>query len=125
MEFVKCYHNGTVRSTDKSLLPSERCNGSNFYNMITDLEDWSKLRHHPHSIFSLKNEPEGGAKGSAAKASFSELVLREKTASGKVGNLLLVFHFSRLARAVGMWESRSDFQGLGKTKGNLVLVFLV
>jgi len=66
-----------------------------------------------------------GRKGSAAEASFSELVLREKTASGKVGNLLLVFHFSRLARAVGMWESRSDFQGLGKTKGNLVLVFLV
>jgi hypothetical protein len=24
-----------------------------------------------------------------------------------------------------MWESRSDFQGLGKTKGNLGLVFLV
>lgn len=26
--------------------------------------------------------------------------------------------------AVGMWKSRSDFQGRGKTKGNLVLVFL-
>jgi hypothetical protein len=24
-----------------------------------------------------------------------------------------------------MWESRSDFQGLWETKGNLVLVFLV
>jgi hypothetical protein len=24
-----------------------------------------------------------------------------------------------------MWESRSDFQGLGETKGNLGLVFLV
>jgi hypothetical protein len=24
-----------------------------------------------------------------------------------------------------MWESRSDFQGVGKTKGNLGLVFLV
>jgi hypothetical protein len=33
MEFVKCYHNGTVRSTDKSLLPSARCTSSNFYNM--------------------------------------------------------------------------------------------
>ena len=27
--------------------------------------------------------------------------------------------------AVGMWESRSDFQGRGKTQGNLGLVFLV
>lgn len=33
MEFAKCYHNGTVRSTDKSLLPSARCTSSNFYNM--------------------------------------------------------------------------------------------
>jgi hypothetical protein len=29
------------------------------------------------------------------------------------------------AGAVGMWESRSDFQGPGETKGNLGLVFLV
>ena len=33
--------------------------------------------------------------------------------------------FPRLVEAVGMWESRGDFQGLWETKGNLGLVFLV
>ena len=33
--------------------------------------------------------------------------------------------FPRVAGAVGMWESRSDFQGPWETKGNLGLVFLV
>jgi hypothetical protein len=33
--------------------------------------------------------------------------------------------FPRRAGAVGMWESRSDFQGLWETEGNLGSVFLV
>ena len=33
--------------------------------------------------------------------------------------------FPRLVGAVGMWKSRSDFQGLWETKGNLGMVFLV
>src|SRR4051812_23194073 len=44
------------------------------------------------------------------------VLLRGSRGSGKVGNLLLVFHFSIgfVVSLLGMWESRSDFQGLWK-----------
>src|SRR5947209_19921093 len=44
------------------------------------------------------------------------VLLRESRGGGKVGNLLLVFQFSIrfVVGLLGMWESRSDFQGLWK-----------
>src|SRR6202171_5712582 len=42
-----------------------------------------------------------GAKRSAARPPFCFVLGEEKTASGKVGNLLLVFHFSAPRRSCG------------------------
>ena len=78
------------------------------------------------SIFSLKNEPGGGSEAIRRQASFLGVCLRERRQ--QVGKLETCFWFStfpRVAGAVGMWESRSDFQGLWEMKGNLGLVFLV
>jgi hypothetical protein len=58
---------------------------------------------------SLKGEVEAGAVPGSF-VGFSDLFPVRNTA---------------MAGAVGMWESRSDFQGLLETKGNLGLVFLV
>ena len=51
-----------------------------------------------------------GAKRSAVGPPFVDLIFDEE---------------DLLVGAVGMWKSRSDFQGLWETKGNLGLVFLV
>jgi len=53
-----------------------------------------------------------GAKRSAARGSFLEFGFES-------------FETELAAGAVGMWESRSDFQGLWETEENLGLVFLV
>src|SRR5215212_7040288 len=53
-------------------------------------------------------------RSSACQASFVfafEVGKRNRNSSGKVGSLPLAFHFSTVVAAVGMWESRSDFQG--------------
>jgi hypothetical protein len=60
----------------------------------------------------LKNEPEGGSEAIRRQGSFLEFGF-------------LRFRDTNTAGAVGMWESRNDFQGLWETKGNLGLVFLV
>src|SRR5271163_4959146 len=53
------------------------------------------------SIFSLNNEPEGGSKAIRCRGLLSGLVSNKKTTSGKVGNLLLVFHFPTPRRGGG------------------------
>ena len=52
---------------------------------------------------------EAGAKRSAARPPFLGLDLREKTASGKVENLFLVFHFSTPSRGRGNVEIAQRF----------------
>src|SRR3981189_2580146 len=66
-----------------------------------------------------------GAKRSAVRVSFLWLVWLRKQQVGKGQTCLWFATSPRRAGAVGMWESRSDFQGLWETKGNLGLVFLV
>ena len=65
-----------------------------------------------------------GAKRTAAGPPFG-LVLREKIASGKVGNLLLVFHFSTRRRGGGNVGIAQRFPRAVDNEGNLPLVFLV
>lgn len=66
---------------------------------------------------SLKNELGDEAKASSPGVLFLGFLvgLREGIAEPrKVGGLLLAFHFSSVRQAVGMWKSRSDFQGQWK-----------
>jgi hypothetical protein len=65
-----------------------------------------------------------GAKRSAARGSFLNWFRTRKQQVGKWETCFWFSTFPRRAGAVGMWESRSDFQGLWETKGNLGLVFL-
>ncbi len=55
----------------------------------------------------------------------SWFVVNKKQQVGKWETCFWFSTFPRRAGAVGMWESRSDFQGLWETKGNLGSVFLV
>ena len=64
-------------------------------------------------------------KRSAARVSFLGLIWLRKQQVGKWETCFWFSTFPRRAGAVEMWESRSDFQGLWETKGNLGLVFLV
>jgi hypothetical protein len=77
------------------------------------------------SIFSLKNEPEGGSEAIRRRVPFLVLVLERGQQVGKWETCFWFSTFPRVAEAVGMWESRSDFQGLWQTTENLGLVFLV
>lgn len=83
-----------------------------------------------YSIFSLKNEPEGGSEAIRRRVSFLVWFLSwfgtGSRAGGKVEILGLDFHFST-ASSPGRWECGNrdrDFQGLWAGEGNLLLVFL-
>src|SRR4051794_19858905 len=54
--------------------------------------------------------------GGSERERVEAVLLRGNRGGGKVGNLPLVFHFSIrfVVGLLGMWESRSDFQGLWK-----------
>ena len=66
----------------------------------------------PASIFSSKNEPEGGSEAIRRQASFLFWFVREKPEPWESGNPVFGFPlFHGVVGAVGMWESRSDFQG--------------
>jgi hypothetical protein len=70
-------------------------------------------------LASEKSVPEGralGGRGAKPAAVFFSVLRKKIRGGGKVGNLLLVFHFSiaLVAGAVEMWESRLPFGGISK-----------
>jgi hypothetical protein len=74
----------------------------------------------------LNDEPEGGSEATRRKGLLSWSILDvQKQQVGKWETCFWFSTFPRRAGAVGRWESRSDFQGLWETQGNLGLVFLV
>src|SRR5258707_1836985 len=66
-----------------------------------------------------------GAKRSAARPPFLFGFRERRQQVGKWETCFWFSTFPRVVEAVGMWESRSDFQGLWETTENLGLVFLV
>ena len=66
-----------------------------------------------------------GSEAIRRKCLLSWLIFVREQQVGKWETGLWFSTFPRRAGAVGMWESRSDFQGLWETEGNLGSVFLV
>jgi hypothetical protein len=66
-----------------------------------------------------------GSEGDPPPGSPFSFGLEQKQQVGKWETCFWFSTFPRRAGAVGMWESRSDFQGLWETQGNLGSVFLV